>query len=496
MSSKSQHCEILPKGRSRRFNPFLYRILWRIRQQWNLLGFFEINEDHPLYQFTSMIKKGLRASVNHAIHNPVTTDVLREDQFKAVLRQMHEGFEMRTYAAPAFTRFRKFLGMVDVDYQRSLTCDSSYLQFISNSKSTADFFLSNDKRFFLKTQSKQEIQFLLTNLAKYLEHMERYPHSILVKFLGVHSIIVPREKKRYFIIMQSIFYPHDKIVERYDIKGCDVGRWTDPAPKGSEIIVVFKDLNFADKTICLGPQRAWMLTQLELDTQFLKDLGVIDYSLLVGLQPLHEDERLLSHALANIIAKSMSIDTNSDHQNQNFGNALQESHTSHGYSSSVDQFYKLSPESRYTIQNMLALYLKRKANTDKEADSSRGSETFMQEVLAPYVLHGINFDPTAQCPVGTEEGGHPQTFNHLAESLFHLAQNRRLLPNTRNALHVIDGPDYRYYIGIVDLFTVYNFRKKMEHFWKTLRFRDKSFSTVGPVYYARRLRKWVQDHTA
>ncbi|XP_060126209.1 phosphatidylinositol 4-phosphate 5-kinase-like protein 1 isoform X2 [Zootoca vivipara] len=408
---------------------------------------------------------------------------------------MHEGFEMRTYAAPAFTRFRKFLGMVDVDYQRSLTCDSSYLQFISNSKSTADFFLSNDKRYFLKTQSKQEIQFLLTNLPKYLEHMERNPHSILVKFLGVHSIIVPREKKRYFIIMQSIFYPHDKIVERYDIKGCDVGRWTDPTPKGSEIIVVYKDLNFADKTICLGPQRTWMLTQLELDTQFLKDLGVIDYSLLVGLQPLHEDERLLSHALANIIA--MSIDTDSDHHNQNFGNAMYESHTSPSpaYSPSVDQFYKLSPESRYTIQNMLALYLKKRTNSDKESETSRGSETFMREVLAPYVLHGVSFDPTAQSSVTTEEDGHSPSISNLAESLFHLTQNRRLLPNTRNALHVIDGPDYRYYIGIVDLFTVYNFRKKMEHFWKTLRFRDKSFSTVGPVYYARRLCKWVQDHT-
>ncbi|XP_060126208.1 phosphatidylinositol 4-phosphate 5-kinase-like protein 1 isoform X1 [Zootoca vivipara] len=473
----------------------MYRLLWRIRQQWNLLGFFEINEDHPLYQFTTMIKKGLRDSVQHAINHPVTADVRREDQIKAVLRQMHEGFEMRTYAAPAFTRFRKFLGMVDVDYQRSLTCDSSYLQFISNSKSTADFFLSNDKRYFLKTQSKQEIQFLLTNLPKYLEHMERNPHSILVKFLGVHSIIVPREKKRYFIIMQSIFYPHDKIVERYDIKGCDVGRWTDPTPKGSEIIVVYKDLNFADKTICLGPQRTWMLTQLELDTQFLKDLGVIDYSLLVGLQPLHEDERLLSHALANIIA--MSIDTDSDHHNQNFGNAMYESHTSPSpaYSPSVDQFYKLSPESRYTIQNMLALYLKKRTNSDKESETSRGSETFMREVLAPYVLHGVSFDPTAQSSVTTEEDGHSPSISNLAESLFHLTQNRRLLPNTRNALHVIDGPDYRYYIGIVDLFTVYNFRKKMEHFWKTLRFRDKSFSTVGPVYYARRLCKWVQDHT-
>lgn len=43
---------------------------------------------------------------------------------------------------------------------------------------------SNDKRFFLKTQSKREVRFLLSNLRIYIEHLEKYPHSLLVKFLG------------------------------------------------------------------------------------------------------------------------------------------------------------------------------------------------------------------------------------------------------------------------------------------------------------------------
>lgn len=40
-----------------------------------------------------------------------------------------------------------------------------------------------------------------------------------------------------------------------------------------------------------GPQRSWLLRQMELDTAFLRELNVLDYSLLVAFQCLHKDER-------------------------------------------------------------------------------------------------------------------------------------------------------------------------------------------------------------
>ncbi|KAL0193380.1 hypothetical protein M9458_011676, partial [Cirrhinus mrigala] len=57
------------------------------------------------------------------------------------------------------------------------------------------------------------------------------------------------------------------------------------------------------------------------------------------------------------------------------------------------------------------------------------------------------------------------------------AQNRRLLPNFKNPLHVIDGPEQRYFIGIIDIFTVYGFKKRLEHWWKRLRHPRQTFST-------------------
>lgn len=75
------------------------------------------------------------------------------------------------------------------------------------------------------------------------------------------------------------------------------------------------------------------------------------------------------------------------------------------------------------------------------------------------------------------------------------AQNRRLLPDLKNPLHVIDGPEQRYFIGIIDIFTVYSFRKRLEHLWKRLRHPGRSFSTVRPQTYCLRLCQWLQDHT-
>lgn len=53
-----------------------------------------------------------------------------------------KGFQMETFAGPVFASLRHSLGMTEKDYQHSLSSEGCYLQFISNSKSKADFFLT------------------------------------------------------------------------------------------------------------------------------------------------------------------------------------------------------------------------------------------------------------------------------------------------------------------------------------------------------------------
>ncbi|KAH0505286.1 Phosphatidylinositol 4-phosphate 5-kinase-like protein 1 [Microtus ochrogaster] len=264
---------------------------WRLRDKHNRVGLFEVNPGHELHRMTRMMQEGLWAATQVFMDNPPKGPLTQKD-FSEVMTQVHEeGFEMGTLAGPAFARLRHFLGLNEEDYQATLGPGGPYLQFLSTSKSKASFFLSHDQRFFLKTQRQQEVQVLLAHLPRYVQHLRRYPHSLLARLLGVHSLRVARGKKKYFIIMQSIFYPVGRISERYDIKACEVSRWVEPVAEGSPFILVLKDLNFEGKTINLGPQRNWFLRQMELDTAFLRDLNVLDYSLLVAFQLLHEDEK-------------------------------------------------------------------------------------------------------------------------------------------------------------------------------------------------------------
>lgn len=58
----------------------------------------------------------------------------------------------------------------------------------------------------------------------------------------------------------------------------------------------------------IGQQRPWLLRQVEIDTHFLQRLSVLDYSLLIAHQPLHNDERHQSLSFATLIMRTkMSV---------------------------------------------------------------------------------------------------------------------------------------------------------------------------------------------
>ncbi|XP_033502403.2 phosphatidylinositol 4-phosphate 5-kinase-like protein 1 [Epinephelus lanceolatus] len=422
-----------------------------LRQQWKLLGLFEIDQQHEFYSLTCMMKEGLAAATQNTIDNAPTNE-LSDTDFKLEVTQIHKDFTMETFAGPVFASLRGSLGMTEQEYQQSLCSENCYLQFISNSKSKADFFLTNDKRFFLKTQNKREIKFLLANLKIYMEHLKKYPHSLLVKFLGVHRIKIPHRRKKYFIVMQSVFYPDDRINARYDIKGCEVSRWTEPAPEGSQIIVVLKDLNFEGQYITLDQQRSWLLRQVEIDTNFLRRLNVLDYSLLLAHQPLHNDERHPSLSFATLIMRTKK---------------------------------SVNPGSS-PIHAGIATVPGAVPEDESASLTSKTDGSYLKQSHAGVASSGGTLQT---CP------GHAGPGSDAAELPDFRAQNRRLLPNLKNPLHVIDGPEQRYFIGIIDIFTVYSFKKRLEHLWKTLRHPGRSFSTVSPQTYCLRLCNWVQDHT-
>ena len=65
-------------------------------------------------------------------------------------------------------------------------------------------------------------------------------------------------------------------------------------------------------------------------------------------------------------------------------------------------------------------------------------------------------------------------------------ENRRLLPKCQNRLHIIDGKEYRYFLGVVDFLTRFDWRQKMAQYWKIVKYRCGDHSTKSPDVYRRR----------
>ena len=79
-----------------------------------------------------------------------------------------------------------------------------YKSLSTNSKSGEFFFLSNDRKFLIKTVSENEGLLLFRMLAEYQEHMRSLPASLIVRFAGLYRVEVADDKWKYFLVMMLI----------------------------------------------------------------------------------------------------------------------------------------------------------------------------------------------------------------------------------------------------------------------------------------------------
>ena len=233
-------------------------------------------------------------------------------------------FKWKDYAPKAFDALRRAFGVDDGDYLVSLTGESSLRELPSPGKSGSVFFLSDDDRFLVKTVSKEEMRSLLRMLPEYVAHVTRpgaagaavgaaaetsnaalpaapsassptFPSSsspspvaaaaapsLLTRFYGVHRVTPSGGAKVRFVVMGNVF-PSDVVLHRrYDLKGSRHGR-TAGAEALAKPNAVLKDLD-VDVALALEPRsHAELSATLRADTAFLERLGLIDYSLLLGV---------------------------------------------------------------------------------------------------------------------------------------------------------------------------------------------------------------------
>ena len=253
--------------------------------------------------------------------------------------------------------FQKLRQIGEIDENHYLECISQPThEKLSEGKSGAFFFLCGDGEIVVKTVEKEEAMTLLSILDQYVTHLINNPHSLLVRFLGLHSIKM-YGNEFYFVVMRNIFPQQDPksgerihLNEKYDIKGSWIQRnasMPDPGkfctcrhcgedfieggPMGSnsgssllgstdmctevvgghEAMVTLKDNDLIAK-IRLYPEDAFQIIDtLYSDSDALCAMGVMDYSLLVGVRHARYDVDTL-HRMQQFAPQSLYPSSTSD----------------------------------------------------------------------------------------------------------------------------------------------------------------------------------------
>eukprot|EP01114_Cavostelium_apophysatum_P006593 TRINITY_DN1797_c0_g1_i2.p2 TRINITY_DN1797_c0_g1~~TRINITY_DN1797_c0_g1_i2.p2 ORF type:complete len:237 (-),score=82.61 TRINITY_DN1797_c0_g1_i2:131-841(-) len=111
------------------------------------------------------------------------------------------------------------------------------------------------------------------------KHLDMYPRCLLNKLYGFHSVKI-HGSRIFVIVMGNVFNTNKKIHEKYDLKFSWIAR--NNKEHKNDPSVLGKDQNLTRKLKLTPSQKAEFMKQVEADAKFLKDHGIMDYSLLVG----------------------------------------------------------------------------------------------------------------------------------------------------------------------------------------------------------------------
>ncbi|KAL3809575.1 hypothetical protein ACHAXA_005791 [Cyclostephanos tholiformis] len=198
-------------------------------------------------------------------------------------------YKFKVYAPLIFAKIRSLFGVEKQTFLHSICGKFNFYEFASNARSGQFFFYSHDGRYMIKTLTFTESKFLREILPFYYRHLTRYPSTLLTHFYGMYRVCMPNanNQRLHFMIMRSVFHTKKKICRVWDLKGSTQNRKSEPGDsvgKDLDILEEGRKLRFAEP----GARDAF-LEQLRRDATFLARLGIMDYSLLLGLHNCEEE---------------------------------------------------------------------------------------------------------------------------------------------------------------------------------------------------------------
>ena len=198
-------------------------------------------------------------------------------------------YKFKVYAPLVFARIRSLFGVEKQTFLHSICGKFNFYEFASNARSGQFFFYSHDGRYMIKTLTFAESKFLREILPFYYRHLTRYPSTFLTHFYGMYRVCMPNagNQRLHFMIMRSVFHTKKKICRVWDLKGSKANRKSEPGDsvgKDLDMLEEGRRLRFAEPGA-----RVAFLEQLRRDATFLARMGIMDYSLLLGLHNCEEE---------------------------------------------------------------------------------------------------------------------------------------------------------------------------------------------------------------
>uniref|UniRef100_A0A7N8XU74 Phosphatidylinositol 5-phosphate 4-kinase type-2 alpha n=1 Tax=Mastacembelus armatus TaxID=205130 RepID=A0A7N8XU74_9TELE len=122
--------------------------------------------------------------------------------------------------------------------------------------------------------------------------VECHGNTLLPQFLGMYRLTVDGDET-YMIVTRNVFSHRLSVYKKYDLKGSTVAREASDKEKAKEL-PTYKDndfINDGQKIYIDEENKKMFLEKLRKDVEFLAQLKLMDYSLLVGIHDVERAEQ-------------------------------------------------------------------------------------------------------------------------------------------------------------------------------------------------------------
>ncbi|KAI4878353.1 hypothetical protein NFI96_033704 [Prochilodus magdalenae] len=249
----------------------------------------------------SVFMWGINHTVNDLSQVPVPVMLLPDD-FKANSKikvnnhlfnkeNLPGHFKFKEYCPQVFRNLRERFGIEDHDYQVSLARSPPIKD--GSSQEERLLLTSYDRTLIIRQISSEEVEEMHHILSEYHQHIVTcHGITLLPQFLGMYRVTVDNEDT-YLTVTRNMFSHRLIIHRKYDLKGSLVSREASDKEKEKEL-PTFKDMDFRNnmqRIYISDEETEKLMDKLNRDVEFLVRLKIMDYSLLLGIHDMERAER-------------------------------------------------------------------------------------------------------------------------------------------------------------------------------------------------------------